>query len=372
MSLPAGPSPAVTSALARWRAFPEERRGVLLVAAAASLVFLPWLGAVGLWDPWEGHYAEVARQMLVRQDFVHPYYELAWFFSKPVLLMWVSAAAMALAGAQSRALPQGSVPDGATPSGLSAYTEWAVRLPVALLAVVACALVFVAVGRLVSRRAGYAASLALATAALPEAAAGRTDLAAAPRRALLAVVELAAAVIVLLPIIAVTQPFLPGVPGAAVLAVVVLLLGVGFWRSAANLQGHVRAGAQVLVEALAKQGAPAGAQPQSSPGPDPLAAFRALFPGLGDPVAVRLRDGSPAAGRSLSALGVRGRTGATILAIFRGERSVMLPLAGELLEPRDLLVLAGTHEAVEAARELLAADPDAAPAGPLPGGTSAA
>jgi len=219
---------------------------------------------------------------------------------------------------------------------------------------------------------GRRIGLALATAALPEAAAGRTDLAAAPRRALLAVVELAAAVIVLLPIIAVTQPFLPGVPGAAVLAVVVLLLGVGFWRSAANLQGHVRAGAQVLVEALAKQGAPAGAQPQSSPGPDPLAAFRALFPGLGDPVAVRLRDGSPAAGRSLSALGVRGRTGATILAIFRGERSVMLPLAGELLEPRDLLVLAGTHEAVEAARELLAADPDAAPAGPLPGGTSAA
>jgi CPA2 family monovalent cation:H+ antiporter-2 len=218
--------------------------------------------------------------------------------------------------------------------------------------------------------------LALASAALPEAAAGRTDLAAAPRRALLAVVQLAATVVVLLPIIAVTQPFLPGVPGAVVLLAVIVGLGVGFWRSAANLQGHVRAGAQVLVEVLAKQGAPPEALPHAAPAPapapDPLAAFRALFPGLGDPVAVRLRDGSPAAGHSLSDLGVRGRTGAAILAIFRGDRSVMLPLAGEVLEARDLLVLAGSHEAVEAARELLAADPAAAPAGPLPAGPHAA
>jgi CPA2 family monovalent cation:H+ antiporter-2 len=126
----------------------------------------------------------------------------------------------------------------------------------------------------------------------------------------------------------------------------------------------------VLVEVLAKQGKPAAAsaEPHGPPGADPLAAFRALFPGLGDPVAVRLREGSPAAGRSLSELGVRGQTGAAVLAVFRGDRSVMLPLAGEVLEPRDLLVLAGSHEAVEAARELHAADPAAAPAGPLPAG----
>lgn len=220
-------------------------------------------------------------------------------------------------------------------------------------------------------RNGRRVGLALASAALPEAAAGRTDLAAAPRRALLAVVQLAATVIVLLPIIAVTQPFLPGVPGAVVLLAVILVLGVGFWRSAANLQGHVRAGAQVLVEALAKQGAP-GAAPQAAPDPDPLGAFGALFPGLGDPVAVRLRDGSPAAGQTLSALGVRGETGATILAIFRADHSVMLPAASEALRPADVLVLAGTHEAVEAARELLAADPSSAPAGPLPAGPHAA
>ncbi|OFX23313.1 MAG: hypothetical protein A2V77_00315 [Anaeromyxobacter sp. RBG_16_69_14] len=148
---------------ARWRALPEEGRGVFLVVSFASLVFLPWLGTVGFWDPWEPHYAEVARQMLVRGDYVHPYWESAYFFSKPVLLMWMTAVAMLLVGVHDHALPAGSFPGTPTPSGVSVYAEWALRLPIALLAIVACALVFVAVKRLVSRRAGYVAAAALAT-----------------------------------------------------------------------------------------------------------------------------------------------------------------------------------------------------------------
>ncbi len=146
-----------------WTALPEELRGALVVAAFAGLVFLPWLGAVGFWDPWEPHYAEVARQMLVREDYVHPYWENAYFFSKPVLLLWMSALAMRLSGVHGVGLPPGSFPEGPTPSGISTHVEWAVRLPVALVAIVACALVFVAVRRLVSRRAGYLAAAALAT-----------------------------------------------------------------------------------------------------------------------------------------------------------------------------------------------------------------
>jgi 4-amino-4-deoxy-L-arabinose transferase-like glycosyltransferase len=162
-SLPEPREGPLASLLARWRAIPEERRGVLLVAAFAALVFVPWLGSPGFWDPWEPHYGEVARAMIVRDDYVHPYWESAWFFSKPVLLMWMTALAMNVAGIHDRALPPGSFPGPPTPSGLSTFTEWAVRLPVALLAVVACALVFVAVKRLVSRRAGYLAAAALAT-----------------------------------------------------------------------------------------------------------------------------------------------------------------------------------------------------------------
>jgi len=149
--------------LSRWRALPEERRGVAVVAGFAALVFVPWLGAVGFWDPWEPHYGEVAREMVVRGDYVHPYWESAWFFSKPVLLMWMTALAMNVVGVHDRALPAGSFLGPPTPSGISTATEWAVRLPVALVAVVACALVFLAVRRLVSRRAGYLAAAALAT-----------------------------------------------------------------------------------------------------------------------------------------------------------------------------------------------------------------
>jgi CPA2 family monovalent cation:H+ antiporter-2 len=201
--------------------------------------------------------------------------------------------------------------------------------------------------------------LALASTALPEGAAGRPDLAVAPRRALLALVQLGATVLVLLPVGAVTQPFLPGSPGAVLLVGVVVVLGAVFWRRAAELQGHVRAGAQVIVEALAKQGAPHDhAHPRA---PDALATVRTMFPGIGEPTAVRLRSGSPAVGQTLSALGVRGRTGATILAISRATGSVMVPTAGEVLRPDDVLVLVGTHEAVDSARELLGAELSAGP-----------
>ena len=100
------------------------------------------------------------------------------------------------------------------------------------------------------------------------------------------------------------------------------------------------------------------AHPPVHPGPpDGLERIRAMFPGLGEPTAVRLREGSPGAGRSLSELGVRGRTGATVLAISRPGASVMVPSAAEVLRPGDVLVLAGAHEAVDAARELLGAEP---------------
>jgi monovalent cation:H+ antiporter-2, CPA2 family len=201
-------------------------------------------------------------------------------------------------------------------------------------------------------RNSRALGVTLAGAALPEGAADRPDLAAAPRRALVALLQLGATVLVLLPIAALTQPFLPGAPGAVVIAVAVLVLGAAFWRSAANLQGHVRAGAQVIVEALARQAAPGAGDAHG----DALGGFRAMFPGLGEPIAARLRRGSPAEGRSLSELGVRGQTGASVLAIARTDGSVIVPTAAERLREGDVLALSGTHEAIDAARELLGAE----------------
>ncbi len=121
---------------------------VLLVGAA---LFLPQLGAGGLWDPWETHYGEVARRMLERDDWISMWWENEWFYSKPVLIMWLQAIGMALVGASPW-------PDG-QPFGAA----WGMRLPVTLLAIGCMWAVYHFVGRVFSRRAGLVAAVALGT-----------------------------------------------------------------------------------------------------------------------------------------------------------------------------------------------------------------
>jgi 4-amino-4-deoxy-L-arabinose transferase-like glycosyltransferase len=138
----------------RFAALPAEPRDVGAVAAVAALIFLPWLGAVGLWDPWEVHYGEVARTMVYKGDYVFPYWENAYFFSKPPLTMWLQALGI---------LATGPLPDNGP---LSIYVEWGMWLPFALLSIFAAAMVTLAVGRVFSRRAGLIAGFATATSPL--------------------------------------------------------------------------------------------------------------------------------------------------------------------------------------------------------------
>jgi K+:H+ antiporter len=188
----------------------------------------------------------------------------------------------------------------------------------------------------------------LARLAIPTEKDRRVDFAAAPRRTLVVTLQLASILLVGTPLVALTQPFLPGVPGAAVLALAVVLLGVAFWRRATNLQGHVRAGAQVVLEALARR-----SRPTTPAVDDTLQQVQQLLPGLGALGAVRLDPGSAAIGMTLADLNLRGRTGATVLAVTRSEGGVIVPTALELLRPGDVLALAGTHEAIAAAAETL-------------------
>jgi monovalent cation:H+ antiporter-2, CPA2 family len=201
----------------------------------------------------------------------------------------------------------------------------------------------------------------LAAQALPQPGGG-IDLAAAPRRAFVVSLQLAAAIVLGLPLVAVTQLFLPRFVAPLAFAAVLAALAVRLWKSAEQLQGHVRAGAQVLVEALANQARPDGTPPSTLP------ALSALFPGLGSPVPVVLAPGSPAIGKTLAGINLRGRTGATVLAIRRGEQGVLVPTGRELLLAGDVLALAGTHESVEAAGALLSgAEADEARVGPTGG-----
>jgi len=200
----------------------------------------------------------------------------------------------------------------------------------------------------VARRVG----VTLASAALPDARGGQLDLSIAPRRALGVTLQLATVLLVALPLLALLQPFLSPLASALGLALMLGALVMTFWRSTADLQGHVHAGATAILEALA---APARGRPSATGAA--LEHVGQLLPGLGEPEAFTLGAGSAAVGRSLSALDLRGLTGATVLAITRGEREIVLPSAGEVLAAGDLLALAGTHEAVAAAKELLSAEP---------------
>jgi CPA2 family monovalent cation:H+ antiporter-2 len=87
---------------------------------------------------------------------------------------------------------------------------------------------------------------------------------------------------------------------------------------------------------------------------------------MGEPTTIRLEEGSAAAGKSLSALGVRGRTGATVLVISRPGQPVLLPAGHEVLRPGDVLAMCGSREAIEAARGLLAGEDGEARASPSP------
>lgn len=133
--------------------FQADRAAELAVWVLGALLLLPALGSVGLWDPWETHYGEVAREMIARNDYVYPHWESAYFFSKPALTLWLMALGMFVFRVES------------APSGepLGSMVEWAVRLPFALLALWAIWAAYRIGKQLRDRNTGLIAAFVLAT-----------------------------------------------------------------------------------------------------------------------------------------------------------------------------------------------------------------
>jgi CPA2 family monovalent cation:H+ antiporter-2 len=193
----------------------------------------------------------------------------------------------------------------------------------------------------------------LARRAFADAQKGKVDPADAPRRALVILVQVAVVLAVGIPVVAITQPFLPPYQGAFVLIVLILLLLVALWRNASNLQGHARAGAQIIASALANQMASVDG---ASDDPKLLEDVNAILPGLGEPVAIRVIPQSIAVGKSLAQLNLRGATGATVLAIRRGSEQIPTPLGREVIRANDLVAVAGAHDALAVARAIFSPD----------------
>jgi CPA2 family monovalent cation:H+ antiporter-2 len=188
---------------------------------------------------------------------------------------------------------------------------------------------------------------ALAVMALPDVEEGRIDLARAPRRALVVSLQLAVILCVTLPMLALTGPFLPRLASPVVLAGVLVVLACILWRTAADLQGHVRAGAEMIGEALARS------RPQE--GPRELSEVTSLLPGFGDLTMLTVSARSEAAERTLADLNLRGRSGASVIAIQRADRRIVMPRGSETLRAGDLLALTGSPEDVESAIAILSA-----------------
>ncbi len=78
-----------------------------------------------------------------------------------------------------------------------------------------------------------------------------------------------------------------------------------------------------------------------------------MLVGLGSPEGVEIPADSPVAGKTLAAVNLRGLTGATVLAVRREGDTVLVPAGRDKLMAGDIVALAGTKEAIEAAKELL-------------------
>jgi 4-amino-4-deoxy-L-arabinose transferase-like glycosyltransferase len=81
---------------------PLGRTAWAILAAFALLGVLLSLSPWGLWDPDEGRYADVARLMLERHDFVTPRVNGVVMLDKPPLVYWVTAASLAVWGNNER------------------------------------------------------------------------------------------------------------------------------------------------------------------------------------------------------------------------------------------------------------------------------
>jgi len=117
---------------------------VLLLIVVLGTVFGYELSMRALWEPDEGRYAEIPREMVASGDYVTPRLNGVKYFEKPPLFYWLQAAAIKTFG----------------------LNEWALRFWTACFALVGCLAVYAAGRRLYNRRAGLLAAGVLATCPL--------------------------------------------------------------------------------------------------------------------------------------------------------------------------------------------------------------
>ncbi len=128
------------------------KRPPLAIFIIIGLIYVPLAGTFSLWDPWETHYGEVSREILARDDWISLWWcQENWFWSKPILIFW------------SDALSMGSLGIDYHPDSQMFHAEWALRLPIIAMSLVALITSYFAVSRSFGKRAGLLSALVLGT-----------------------------------------------------------------------------------------------------------------------------------------------------------------------------------------------------------------
>ncbi len=117
----------------------------LLIALLAALVFLPWLGAVDLFDWDEVNFAEAAREMVLTGEWSYVQINFQPFWEKPPLFIWMQALSMKAFGVNA----------------------FAARFPNAIAGIITLVMLFRIGATLVNSRFGVLWTLAFAGAMLP-------------------------------------------------------------------------------------------------------------------------------------------------------------------------------------------------------------
>lgn len=115
--------------------------GLWILIALSLFVMFFQLGQLPLFDPDEPVYAETAREMLLYHDWLSPRIYGDFWYDKPPMYYWLVAASFKLLGS----------------------SEFAARLPSALMAIATVILIYVAGSRLFNRRCGFFSALVLST-----------------------------------------------------------------------------------------------------------------------------------------------------------------------------------------------------------------
>src|SRR5512135_643983 len=114
----------------------------LVIIALACILFVHGLGAISLWDPDEPRQAIMAREMMARSDYIHPYLNGQPYLEKPPLYSWLIVLAARFTGG---------------------VNEMASRFPAAFSATLLLLVAFTLGSMLKDRGSGFLGAIILAT-----------------------------------------------------------------------------------------------------------------------------------------------------------------------------------------------------------------